>query len=163
MKRSELKQSRGRTKNVNLLEKTKGNKKHKIKAVYWEIQAPENQSPGTPCFHRPYPIYFYHKMIRYKQGNLDQHNLLTSDCSSEAMMELCTSEHAVISQIIKIVLKVKLLWLSIPSHICDPALGKLLGKSIWRDAVQKQWKSISTSAVITNKAEVWFFFSAKEK
>lgn len=42
-------------KNANLLEKRKGNEKHKIKAGYEEIQALENPRPGTPCFHRPCP------------------------------------------------------------------------------------------------------------
>lgn len=167
MKRSELKQRRGRTKKCQLVRKKKREWKAQNKGSLRRDSGSGKSKSRYAVFSQTVPltspIHFCHKMIRYKQGHLDQHNLLTSDCSSEAMMELRTSEHVVIFQIIKILLKVKLLWVSIPAHICDPTLGKLLGKSIWRDAVQKQWKSTPTSAVITNKAGIWFFFFSKGK
>lgn len=98
-------------------------------------------------------------MIRYKQGIQTSIILLTSERSSEEMMESSTLEHTEIFPIVKILLKVKLLGLSVQAPICNQTLGKLWGiKSTQRDAVQKNEEGTPISAAITNKAEVWFVF-----
>lgn len=97
-------------------------------------------------------------MIRYKQGIWTGVIFLTAECSSE-LMESSTLEHTVIYQIIKILLKVKLLGLPFQPLICDLTLGKVGGwvggeGSICTDAVRKNEKGTPTSVVITKKAEV---------
>lgn len=102
-------------------------------------------------------------MIRYKQGIWTGVIFLTAECSSE-LMESSTLEHTVIYQIIKILLKVKLLGLPFQPLICDLTLGKVGGEgSIRTDAVRKNEKGTLTSVVIAKKAEVWFFFPARER
>lgn len=93
-------------------------------------------------------------MIRYKQGIWTGVIFLTAECSSE-LMESSTLEHTVIYQIIKILLKVKLLGLPFQPLICDLTLGKVGGEgSIRTDAVRKNEKGTLTSVVIAKKAEV---------
>lgn len=126
--------------------KKKGNEKHQIKAVYQVIQAQENQGPGLPCFHRPcpwpLPIHSCHKMISYKQG--------------------------IIFQIIKILLKVKLLWLSIQAHVLDQESDtwEVVGVKVYGGMQLKKIKmkmSHQPVQLSQTRLKFDFFFSSKGK
>lgn len=68
--------------------------------------------------------------------------LLTSECSREAMMESSTLQYTVIFQIIKTLLKVKLLGLLVQARICKIKLGQLWGKRASAERqLQKNLKS----------------------